>query len=109
MEYDALFLKIHDSCALIYFGVRIIRRNKPKKNWSRKLSPEGKEVFKDYSFTLHEIPKPQPKRKASDQNYSPTDIELNLRPFQKFRTNHPLSEKANIVSKYASLDSSTEK
>ena len=59
LEYDALCMKIHDSCALIYFGVKMIRRNEPEKNsWSRKLSPEEKEVFTDYSLTLHRNPKP---------------------------------------------------
>jgi len=104
-DYDSLCMKIHDSCALVYFGVKMIRKNNPrtKNNWSKKLTSDEKEVFNDYSLTLHNTPKPVPKRNTPEQFNCSSD--LNTRPYKKFRSNNNLCKNTKVLKQFESLDS----
>ena len=76
-KFETIVMRIHDSCCMGLFQIKLKRRNKPsngKHSWKKQLTREEKEVFGDPSLVLHPVKK-KPKNYCY---YQPSDRQVKV-------------------------------
>ena len=97
-KFNTLLMRIHDSCCMGLFGIKLKRRNKPSRgqhSWKKHLTREEKEVFGDPSLVLHRV-----KKKPKTLNYYQPSDQQEFQPVsEKVGTHVNVQKSGNGVTK----------